>query len=149
MVLLKLTKFGFLMRRDRFKFGLFVIGLLPLVAFPTAVRAHEGSHGSVHDTVAAIIQRMRRDLPADQLIELTAQKVEAFLIPQEREVLGTSHIRFRVNVPVVITVVRDASLGDEPFWLRERGFKATDTKFKVSTREFDTWEKSFASGEIG
>lgn len=111
--------------------------------------AHEGSHASVHDTVAGIVERMRRELPDDELVALNVPKVEAFLTPQEREVLGTAHLRFRVNVPVIVTIVRDTSLGDEPFWLRERGFKPTGLKFQLATREFDTWEKSFPAGEIG
>jgi hypothetical protein len=88
-------------------------------------------------------------LPADELVALTVPKVEAFLTRQEREILGTAHIRFRVNVPVIVTIVRDTSLGDEPFWLRERGFNATGTKLQLATREFDIWEKAFPAGEIG
>jgi len=111
--------------------------------------AHEGSHASVHDTVAGILDRLRRELPADELIALTVPKVEAYLTPPEREILGTEHIRFRVNVPVVVTIVRDVRLGDEPFWLRERGFTATGAKVQLANREYDLWEKSFPSGEVG
>ena len=111
--------------------------------------AHTGGHPSIHDTVAGIIARLKRELTAAQLIELTAPKVEAFLTPGEREILGTEHLRFRVNVPVVITIVRDTSMGDEPFWLAGRGFKATGLKVKLANRDFDTWEKEFPAGEIG
>jgi hypothetical protein len=122
--------------------------LLALLAAISA-QAHNGSHASVHDTVAGIIERMRRDLTADELVALTAPKVEAFLTPREREVLGTAHITFRVNVPVIVTIIRDASLGDEPFWLRERGFSATGVKLRLANRDFDAWEKAFPAGEIG
>ncbi len=127
-------------------------GVLALLAWSLAGPfsfAHEGSHASVHDTVAGILERMRRELPADELVVLTVPKVEAFLTPHERVILGTEHIRFRVNVPVVVTIVRDVRLGDEPFWLRERGFTATGTKVQLATREFDLWEKSFPAGQIG
>jgi len=127
----------------------FVLGLLVAAFAAFSAGAHEGSHASVHDTVAGIVERMRRELTGDQLVALTVPKVEAFLTQQEREVLGTSHIRFRVNVPVIVTIVRDTSLGDEPFWLLERGFNATGLKVQLSTREFDTWEKAFPAGEIG
>jgi hypothetical protein len=132
-------------------FGHFVLwlGLLPAALIVPAGIAHEGSHASVHDTVAGIIERMRRELPADDLVALTVPKVEALLTPQEREALGSAHIRFRVNVPVIVTILRDASLGDEPFWLRERGFIATGSKEKLATQEFDLWEKPFPAGEIG
>ncbi len=116
---------------------------------PLSVPAHTGGHPSVHDTVAGIVTRLKRDLTTDQLIELTASKVEGLLNESEREVLGSGHIRFRVNVPVVVTIVRDSSLGDEPFWLAARGFKPTGQKFNLAKRDFDTWEKDFPAGEIG
>jgi hypothetical protein len=103
----------------------------------------------VHDTVAGIMERMRRTLSADELVTLTVPKVEAFLTPTEREVLATGHIRFRVNVPVVVTIIRDVSLGDEPFWLRWREFRPTGFKTQLSSREFDAWERTFPAGEIG
>ncbi len=115
--------------------------------FPAA--AHTDGHPSIHDTVAGIIGRLKRDLTTDELIGLTAPKVEAFLTPGEREILGAEHVRFRVNVPVVVTIVRDSSLGDEPYWLGARGFKATGLKCKLANRDFDTWAKEFPAGEIG
>jgi hypothetical protein len=126
-----------------------VLGLALALATSLHVLAHDGSHASVHDTVAGIILRMQRELSSDQLIGLTVPKVEAFLTAQEREVLGTAHIRFRVNVPVVVTILRDTNLVNEPFWLREREFNATGARVQLSNREFDTWERSFAAGEIG
>src|SRR5947209_11717611 len=98
-------------RPIRFVLASFIVALAAL-----PVVAHDGSHASVHDTVAGIISRMQRELTPDQLIALTVPKVEAFLTAQEREVLGTAHIRFRANVPVMVTILRDTSLGDEPSW---------------------------------
>jgi len=109
----------------------------------------QGFHASVHDTVAAIIQRMQQELSADERIALTVARVEAFLTAREREILGAEHVRFNVNVPVMVTIVRDTSLGDEPFWLNERGFKATGFKSKLANQEFDTWEKAFPAGKSG
>ncbi len=103
----------------------------------------------MHDTVAEIVRRMRKELTGDELVALTVPRAEAFLTARERDVLGNAHIRFRVNVPVVLAIVRDTSLGDEPFWLRERGFAATGAKVQLSNREFDVWEKAFPAGEVG
>jgi acid phosphatase type 7 len=136
------------MKRNLWSLPLLVAALLAgLATFPAA--AHTDGHPSIHDTVAGIIVRLKRELTADQLIGLTAPKVEAFLTPNEREILATEHLRFRVNVPVVVTIVRETSLGDEPYWLGARGFKATGLKFKLAQRDFDTWEKEFPAGEIG
>ncbi len=134
------------MKRIYLYFKLIVSGLA-IFATPSTF-AHTGDQPSVHDTVAGIILRMKRELKPDHLVELTAPQVEAFLTPDERKTLGTGHVRFRVNVPVIVTLVRDSSTGEEPFWLAECGFKAGQ---KVSLLEHDcnTWEKQFPTGEIG
>src|SRR2546427_808289 len=123
------------MKSKRSKSGAICWLLLAMSAL--SVGAHDGSHASVHDTVAGIISRMERELSADQLLQLTVTNVEAFLTAREREVLGTAHVRFRVNVPVVVTILRDTSLGNEPFWLGERGFSAAGLKVSLSGHEFD------------
>jgi acid phosphatase type 7 len=136
------------MKRQILSRSLLLVALLAGFA-PFPATAHTGGHPSVHDTVASIILRLKRELTADQLTELTVPQIEAFLTPDEREILGTEHVRFRVNAPVVLTIVRDASLGNEPYWLGKRGFKATGFKFKIGKHDFDTWEKEFPAGEIG
>ncbi len=136
------------MKRHSLFLTTFLAALLGFFASRPAV-AHTDGHPSIHDTVAGVIVRLKRELTADQLIELTVPDAEAFLTPSDREILGTEHLRFRVNVPVVVTIVRDSSLGDEPFWLAGRGFKPTGLKFKLARRDFDTWEKEFPAGEIG
>lgn len=113
------------------------------------VQAHNGRHASVHDTVAGIVERLKRERSQQELVDLTLPQLESLLTLAEREVLGSEHLRFRVNVPVVVTILRDVSLGGEPFWLRDRGFVATGLERELRSRKFDAWEKSFAAGEVG
>ncbi len=136
------------MEPNRKSAGLFSFVVASVLAVQPAC-GHDSSRPSIHDTVAGIIERMERELSADQLVQLGVPQVEGFLTAREREVLGAGHIRFRVNVPVVVTIMRDVSLGTEPFWLRERGFKANGAKVKFPRGEFDTWEKDFPAGDIG
>jgi len=111
--------------------------------------AHVGPHPSVHDTVAGVVERMKRTLSTNDLANLTVPKVEQFLTSQEREVLSTEHISFRVNVPVRVSVLRDVSLKDEPFWLRARGFRTNSVTVKDGKAVFDVWEKDFEAGRVG
>ena len=120
-----------------------------LTLFAGPALGHDGRHASVHDTVAEIIRRMKLQLSSDQLVNLNASQVETFLSAPEREVLSTAHIRFEVNVPVVVTIVRDRSLAEEPFWLAARGFLTNGLVVRLANREFDVWEKPFPAGEIG
>lgn len=111
--------------------------------------AHEGRHDSVHDTVAAVLSRMQRTLSHDELIRLTAAEAQALLTPSEREVLGSEHIRFRVNVPVIVTVAIETNLTDVPFWLRQRGFVRQTGSVEVRDRQLALWEKAFPAGHVG
>ena len=87
--------------------------------------AHVGEHPSVHDTVAGIVIRLTETYDADTLRRLDPGQVLAVLTREERHILGTEHLTFKVNVPVVVSVVRDMRSRDEPFWLSEQGFEKT------------------------
>jgi len=126
-----------------------VLGLLLLGLWSAPLQAHVGPHPSVHDTVAGVIERMKREMTTNELSSLTPQKVESFLTTQERAILATEHITFRVNMPVRVSVVRDVKLGDEPFWLRQRGFARTAVMVKEGSNTYDVWQKDFAAGWIG
>jgi 3',5'-cyclic AMP phosphodiesterase CpdA len=125
-----------------------VLGLV-LCSAAFSLRAHVGPHPSVHDTVAGVIERMKREMPTNELVRLTPAKVEKFLSSTEREVLSSEHVTFRVNVPVRVSVLRDVSLGEEPFWLRQRGFTQTSLTIKEGSAAFDVWHKDFDAGPIG
>ncbi len=125
-------------------------GLLCLaLALTLPVWAHVGQHASIHDTVAGIIARMRETLDQDKAKSLTAADAYNFLTPEERRILGEDYLVFKVNVPVIVSVVRDVRMGDEPFWLNDRAFEKTESIVKVVGRDFDVWEKEFDAGEIG
>ena len=93
-----------------------VLGFCLLTLAVSHVQAHVGSHPSVHDTVAGIIERMKQELSTEQLRDITLAQAEKFLTPKELEILGTEHISFKVNVPVRVSVLHDAKLGNDPFW---------------------------------
>jgi purple acid phosphatase-like protein/calcineurin-like phosphoesterase family protein len=115
-----------------------------------SVLAHVGNHPSVHDTVAGIVERLRRTKRPAELRALTLNQVQNFLTDEEREILGSEHLSFRVNVPVTVSVIRYAKSGEEPFWLKSRGFRPTTLRLKVGDDvEFDVWQKEFPDGWIG
>ena len=126
-----------------------ILGLLLLASANLRLHAQQGGNPAVRDTVAGVIARLKRELPTNELPKLTPAQAEQFFTPQEREVLGTKHITFRVNVPVRVTVLHNSLLGAQPFWLRERGFQPTDIKLRQGRVVFAAWQKDFAAGPIG
>ncbi len=121
-----------------------------LLSMTTAcVYGHVGAHPSVHDTVASILERMRTTLPPEKLPEMTPDQALEFLTEEEKGILATEHITFRVNVPVVVSVFRDITQGEVPFWLEERGFVRADGQVTVEDETFEIWRKRFPAGPVG
>ncbi len=123
--------------------------LLVFLCVATLAHAHVGVHPSVHDTVASIIERMRTDLAAPELLQMTPEDALAFLTDDEKEILGSEHITFRSNVPIIVSVFRDVTQGEIPFWLEARGFARVPGVVKVEDETFEVWEREFEAGEIG
>lgn len=123
--------------------------IVALVCAATTVRAHNGEHPSVHDTAANVIERLRKSGKAREALKWKAADVERILTAEEKEILGTEHIRFTVNAPVKVYVVRASSPSEEVYWLRGRGFAKTDVTWMQGTNRLAVWEKSFPAGEIG
>jgi hypothetical protein len=126
-----------------------LLSLAAILAVSLPIVAHVGNHPSIHDTVAGIAEKFHQQFSESQLKALTAYQIEQLLSVQEKEILGSEHITFKVNVPVELIVVRDRALKSEPFWIRERDFKLTGVTYTVSTEEFDVWTKDFEAGQIG
>jgi hypothetical protein len=123
--------------------------MVGLFGLSLELSAHVGEHASVHDTVAAIALRMKSHFSEDQLNALTPHQIEQFLTEEEKHVLANEHIRFTVNVPVRISILRDRALKSEPFWIREDGWKLTGMVLNVQDEELDVWQKDFPAGEVG
>jgi acid phosphatase type 7 len=127
-----------------------VISLAIVLAFFVPVASsHVGPHPSVHDTVANILERMKKQLSRAELEKLNVQRIESMLTTKEREVLGTEHLSFRANVPVTVWVVRGPEPAEEVFWLRERGFQKTQVEWLYGTNRLAVWQRSFDAGWIG
>lgn len=123
----------------------------PVLAAALVLRAaaHEGHQASVHDTVAAIALRLKAQLPEAELRRLDAARVQEFLTAEERGVLGAHHVSFQVNAPALVTVFRDPDLGDEPYWLAERGFQTTGESVGAGGKTFAGWARAFPPGDVG
>ncbi|MCH2383959.1 MAG: fibronectin type III domain-containing protein, partial [Pedosphaera sp.] len=123
--------------------------LATLLFSVTLGQAHVGPHPSVHDTVAGIIDRFRKTVPQKELLAMSAAEAKSLLTEKELHILATEHVTFRVNVPVKVIIIRDADMGDKPFWLKERDFKPMGFKITIQETAVDFWLKDFEAGRIG
>lgn len=122
--------------------SLLLMGWLP--AF-----GHADGHPSVHDTAAKIVERLKRTVTSTDLRTLERGNGDRLLSAEERETFATAHVRFSVNLPVMVSVFHDTKLGKEPFWLRDGSWKRREETTKAAGTTFDIWERSFEAGEIG
>jgi Calcineurin-like phosphoesterase/Purple acid Phosphatase, N-terminal domain len=130
------------MRRARFAaLFLFIVAGLILPA-PAAQMG-------VEDTVRATILRLKKEIPADELLGITSARVAELLNDEERRILGTEYLSFQVNVPVTVYVAMDPGLKEDVFWLWDGGFTATDLAVRVNRDERMVWRKDFPKGRVG
>ena len=115
---------------------------------PNLCQSHNGPHASVHDTVAGILNRFKATLSTDEIVTIDYAKAKSLLTKNEKHILSHEHISFHVNTPVKVFIIRDTSMGDKPFWLKEREFKPLGLKFKIQNRDVDFWVKDFEAGRI-
>jgi len=135
---------------------------------PATTRAQGGGEApaDVRAAVAATAARLERELPADSLRRLTAAQVEQRLTPAAREALARGHIAFRVDVPAVVSVVRNRARSvrhtpqpsPAPFWLRDAGFRRTEllvdayaepgAKPADGTAPYEVWQREYEPGVV-
>ncbi len=112
-------------------------------------QAHQGSHLSVHDTVAGITRRLRQTYEPEELKHLTRQQVESNLTCDDLHALATAHITFEINTPAIVFVLHDTSLGNDPFWLESENFENTGSTWEIIDEKFQLWRKTFPAGTVG
>jgi hypothetical protein len=104
---------------------------------------------SVKETMDGIVTRFYAGLDQDALSSLTHEKVLGLITDEERAVLATRYWYFDVNVPVVVSVVRNVDQPVVPFWFEETGFEKTDLVVKnTETWAFEVWRKKFDAGRV-
>ncbi len=126
--------------------GLGLLLGLSLACFSEAARP--AGNKSVRETVSELALRLGKAHSASEIKAFTMARMLGELTPDERFVLAERHIAFRVNVPVVVTILRDLSV-EEPFWLKERGFRPVGSTFTVGEHRFEAWERQFPAGPVG
>ncbi len=94
-------------------------------------------------------KRLARSLSIEDLTAIAARgdRVLAALTRSERDALGRSAIRFRVDRPVFVAVA--AHPRAVPFWLADQGFRRSVATLNVAGTTWPLFEKRFPAGAIG
>ncbi|MBI2425667.1 MAG: metallophosphoesterase family protein [Candidatus Hydrogenedentes bacterium] len=119
------------------------IALLFLIC--ATARAQE----STQATMDAIVARFTAEMDPAAMDALDSDAILSRITPEERAVLATKHSYFDVDIPVVVSVLRDAQQSVVPFWLTERGFEKSGLVVtNMLDWNYEVWQKSFPAGRV-
>ena len=103
---------------------------------------------TVAEAVDGVIERIVRDVPAQQLDNLDNTFVMNFITKEEKRVFADNHWVFTVDRPATVSVMRHKQQETIPFWLTEKGFVNSGKTVKNQEYEYEVWQKQYPAGKI-
>ncbi|MFC3198752.1 fibronectin type III domain-containing protein [Parapedobacter deserti] len=103
---------------------------------------------SVAETMDGIVTRLYAQYNAERLDTIGEEFILNFINQEEREALATNYWQFHVNVPVVVSIMRDTAQKTVPFWLEPAGFKKTKMEVSNGRYRYEVWQKRYSAGEV-
>ena len=104
---------------------------------------------SVKSIIDNTVTKMYETMSREELNSLTNDKVTSLFSKDDLEILATKYWVFDVNVPAVVSVMRDKEQRIIPFWLEDNGFLKSELIVKNEQNTFEVWQKEFSAGRIG
>lgn len=118
----------------------------PLIAMLSPA-AH--SQNAVTDVMDNLVTRFYAEKTQEERAALTNAAILGLLSDREKKVLSEAYWHFDVNVPVVVSIMRDEAQEIVPFWLEPSGFHKTEMKVKNEEFTYEVWQKKFDAGHVG
>ncbi len=119
-----------------------------LFAVAGCSRGERGVDLTVERVMDSLVTRMYAQLDTGRLDDLDERALMELIAPHEHKALGENYWQFEVNVPVVVSVMRDTAQSVVPFWLAERGFQKTTHRIRNELYTYEVWQKEFPAGAV-
>jgi len=126
--------------------GCFVWGILLVAGCAPEQRLEELTVKRVMDS---LVTRIYAQWDTRLINGLDENLVLKFVSPEEQTALAENYWRFGVDVPVVVSLMRDSAQASVPFWLVASGFEKTACTVRNELYTYEVWQKSFPAGEVG
>jgi hypothetical protein len=104
---------------------------------------------SVKNVIDETVTKMYDTMSREELNSLTNEKVTKLFSKDDLKILATKYWMFDVNVPVIVSVMREEGQKIVPYWLEEYGFTKTNMVVKNELNVFEVWQKEFPAGHVG
>lgn len=122
--------------------------LFVFIGICTVWSCKNSNTASVSDTMDAVVTRLYEKHSPEQLDTLSHGYILSLLSDSERESLAKNYWKFKVNVPVTVSIMRHKKQEVIPFWLEEAGFKKTSLTVASEMYEYEVWQKDFPKGMV-
>ncbi|MCC6488760.1 MAG: metallophosphoesterase family protein [Candidatus Hydrogenedentes bacterium] len=104
---------------------------------------------SVEEAMDGLLTRLYATQSLSALYAIDDARALKLITPEERHAFATKHWYFDVDVPVVVSIMRNIEQRHVPFWLEEAGF--AKTALTVENMEgwvYEVWQKESAAGRV-
>ncbi|MCF2501087.1 purple acid phosphatase family protein [Dyadobacter chenhuakuii] len=112
-------------------------------------KSNELPSGTVKEVIDNLVTKLYRTLPPTQLDTISNEYILRLLTDKDKEILSKKFWTFDVNVPVIVSLMRDRDQEVVPFWIEASGFKLTQFQVKNDEYEYEVWQKEFPAGQVG
>lgn len=126
----------------------FLLVILPISLIGCSGNKQTEEIRSVENVMDDVITRMYQEVAPDQYASIDDDFILNFLTDDEKSVLASRYQYFKVNVPVRVSLMRDAKQQTLPFWLTESGFVNTGKIVKNDVYQYEVWQKDFEPGWV-
>lgn len=126
------------------------LSLLSLLVLLTAISCSTPTEyqKSVKETMDEVVSRFYTDFDKSQLDTIGDDFILRYMSDEEKNVLASAYWVFEVNVPVTVSLMRDAAQEVPPYWLMEEGFEKTELKVTNSHSDYEVWQKDYQAGKV-
>lgn len=122
--------------------------LFALVVFCCKEEIHPPQASSLSTNMDDLVTRFYASFDGATLDTISDAFIQSYLSADEKEVFSTNYWMFQVNVPVIVSIMRDKAQAVEPFWIRQAGFQLTELTVKNELSTYEVWQKEFDKGSV-
>ncbi|MCD9019700.1 metallophosphoesterase [Parachryseolinea silvisoli] len=122
--------------------------ILVLLLYACGEKSDTAAVLSVHEVMDSVITRLYAQVPVEQYNSIDEAFILHFLTFEEKKVLSTRYQYFRVNVPVMVSLMRHKDQQTVPFWLEDAGFTRSGKIVENEEYEYEVWQKQFEPGWV-
>lgn len=103
---------------------------------------------TVKSVMDNVVTRFYESMNEEELSKLTNEKVMSLLKENELEVLSSQYWMFEVNVPVVVSIMRDKAQKIIPYWIEQNRFHLSDLVVTNEYNTYEVWQKDYPVGRV-